>query len=116
MFLNGILQFLQRYFSCSRKSIEEQIYIYVLKLEQDKWYIGRTACLKNRLKSHINNNGSEFTKLYKVISLYEYHLSQSMFDEDNTVKKYMMDYGINNVRGGAYSTVNITPEVMSFLE
>lgn len=28
-------------------------------------------------------------------------------DENNTTKKYMLDYGINNVRSGSFSNLNI---------
>ncbi len=41
------------------------VYIYVLKLENNKYYIGKTDNPEIRLNSHFNFNGSEWTKKYK---------------------------------------------------
>ena len=44
------------------------IYIYILLLEESKYYIGKTNNTNLRFLDHYNNNGSEWTKLYKPIS------------------------------------------------
>lgn len=79
--------------------------IYVLLLENDKYYIGKTTNLKKRILDHELGNGSSWTKKYKMIKLVESFISTSEFDEDNQVKKYMKIYGIENVRGGSYCQI-----------
>ena len=36
--------------------------IYVLKLKEGKYYIGKTNNEKKRIEEHIKSNGSEWTK------------------------------------------------------
>lgn len=90
--------------------------IYVLKLVQGKFYVGRT--LKNistRFDEHMGLGlglneriGSQWTRLYKPVDIIDSHISTDKFDEDKWTKKYMELYGIPNVRGGSYSNVNLT--------
>lgn len=74
------------------------MYIYVLKLQNNKYYVGKTDNLKRRLNQHIRGNGATWTKLYKPIDIIDL-----MEEEDNTEKditlKYMQIYGCENVRG-----------------
>lgn len=83
--------------------------IYVLKCGDDKYYVGKTrTTIEKRLEWHFSeNNNCEFTKKYKPIQLVEIFKSNSIFDEDNITKKYMMNFGINNVRGGSYCQLNL---------
>lgn len=80
-------------------------YIYVIKLESDKYYIGKTGNPKFRLESHFNNSGSEWTKKYKPIDTIEIIESNDIFDEDKITLKYMNLYGIDNVRGGSFAQI-----------
>ena len=77
--------------------------VYILKLEDNCWYIGRTADVKRRVESHFKYYGSAWTKLHKPIALETTHPNASPFDEDRYVKEYMFKYGIDRVRGGTYS-------------
>ena len=82
--------------------------IYVLKCEKNKWYVGKTTkSIRERYDEHINGNGSEFTKINKPIEIYDGFISNCVFDEDNTTKKYMNMYGIENVRGGTYIQIEL---------
>ena len=47
------------------------VFIYILQLEQGKYYIGKTNNPQFRLESHINSNGSEWTKIYKPLKMIE---------------------------------------------
>jgi predicted GIY-YIG superfamily endonuclease len=42
--------------------------IYILKLEHNKYYIGKTNNVNKRLNDHMSNNGSQWTKKYKPIT------------------------------------------------
>ena len=55
-------------------------------------------------------------KKYKPMSLIKTVVSTSYFDEDKYVKEYMAKYGIENVRGGTYSNINLDTNCISVLE
>jgi len=81
------------------------IYIYVLQLEKGKYYIGKTKNPHFRLESHFNLDGSEWKKLYKPIKILELISNCDDYDEDKYTRIYMDKYGIDNVRGGSFVTV-----------
>ena len=87
-----------------------------LKLKEKKYYIGKTKNIEKRWNDHITGNGSGWTKKYKPISLITTVLSTSYFDEDKYVKEYMSKYGIENVRGGTYSNIELDDNCISVLE
>jgi cellular nucleic acid-binding protein len=76
--------------------------IYILKLSDNKWYVGKSVDPIKRYKDHVNGCGSAWTTLYKPIYIEEIVESMSPFDEDKITKEYMSRYGIDNVRGGSY--------------
>jgi len=82
--------------------MEENLFIYVLRLENNKYYVGKTKDLLKRLDSHKNGSASNWTKKYKPIFVERVIERASIFDEDKYTKEYMNKYGIDNVRGGAY--------------
>ena len=45
------------------------VYIYILKLENEKYYIGKTDDPNTRIKLHFDGNGSAWTKKYKPIKI-----------------------------------------------
>ena len=83
------------------------VYIYVLQLEQGKYYVGKTTNPEFRLESHFKSNGSEFTKKYKPIKILELIQDCDDYDEDKYTRMYMDKYGIDNVRGGSYVSVKL---------
>jgi hypothetical protein len=91
------------------------VYIYVLKLEAGKYYIGKTSNPKFRLENHFNNNGSEWTKLYKPLEILELIPNCDDYDEDKYTKIYMDKYGIDNVRGGTYTTIKLDDTTKNYL-
>ena len=80
------------------------LYIYVLQLQNNKYYVGKTITPHSRIEAHFTNNGSEWTKLYNPIKLIELVPNCDDYDEDKYTYKYMDKFGIDNVRGGSYST------------
>jgi hypothetical protein len=90
--------------------------IYVLKLSSDKIYVGITT--KNtidRFAEHCSGTGSEWTKLYKPIEIINSFSTNNRFDEDRTTFIYMKLYGINNVRGGSFTSVVLNEEEIRFI-
>jgi predicted GIY-YIG superfamily endonuclease len=91
-------------------------HIYILKLKEGKYYIGKTKNIEKRWNEHLIGEGSGWTKKYKPVLLMKIIVSTSHFDEDKYVKEYMAKYGINNVRGGTYSNIELDDNSISVLE
>jgi len=82
--------------------------VYALKLENDKWYIGKSDNPENRFLAHKSGTGSAWTRLHKPIEVHAVFRDVSPFHEDALTKEYMSIYGIDNVRGGSYVRIELT--------
>lgn len=98
------------------------VLIYVLKLEDNKYYIGKT---KNnidndvdikRINDHFNNKGSDWTLKYKPIEIVETFNFSDDYDEDKYTLKYMGKYGIENVRGGSFCTIKLDDDTIKVIK
>ena len=90
--------------------------IYALLLVEGKYYVGKTNNLDLRFEEHTSGYGSEWTKKYKPISIIEFYENNSTFEEDILTKKYMMKYGVDNVRGGSYTKIELEEWQIKSLE
>jgi len=90
--------------------------IYVLQLEKNKYYIGKTYNMEKRIKQHYNSNGSEWTKKYKFVKTLEILQNKDNEDEDKYTLKYMNKYGIDNVRGGSFCEIDLSEECKRVIE
>lgn len=82
--------------------------LYVLQCEDNRYYIGKTdRPIENRIYEHFNNYGSEWTKKFKPFKVIEVRYDADEFDEDKYTKIYMKKYGIDNVRGGTYTQLEL---------
>ena len=86
------------------------IYVYVLALEEGKYYVGKTKNLKSRLDQHFTSYGSEWTRKYKPIDVVETIDDCDDLDEEKYTLKYMNKYGVDNVRGGSFCTIELSEE------
>lgn len=91
------------------------VYIYILQLELNKFYIGKTNNPDIRLDSHFNVGGSKWTKLYKPIKVCEIIPDCDSYDEDKYTLKYIEKEGIDNVRGGSFSQVELSDEQIKLI-
>jgi predicted GIY-YIG superfamily endonuclease len=91
--------------------------IYVLSLNNNKYYVGVTSNLDQRIIQHKNkdNCSAEWVKLHGYKSLIMTMPLIHELDEDNEVKKLIMKYGINNVRGGSYSSIILREDQINLL-
>ena len=90
--------------------------IYILKLNDNKYYIGKTnRTVKERYQEHLEGIGSFWTKKYNPLSIIKQIENSSPFDEDRYVKEYMAIYGIDNVRGGSYNQEELNGGTIKFL-
>ena len=90
--------------------------IYILQLENNKYYIGKSNNVEKRFKDHMNGTGSTWTKLHKPIKIIKKIPNCNNFDEDKYTKEYMSIYGINNVRGGTYTKEILDNNTIKLLE
>ena len=88
-------------------ALNKQSILYVLQLEDDKWYVGKTDDIAKRFEQHKTGKGSAWTKLYKPVKISETRPITSIHDETNFTKDLMKKYGTDNVRGGAYCQVDL---------
>lgn len=98
------MELLKEYFMW-KENDQKKEWLYVLKCENEKWYIGKSSRLIQRLEDHVNKIGAVWTTKYRPIKLMEIRTLQGEFHEDLVVKEYMKKYGMENVRGGTYSSI-----------
>lgn len=90
--------------------------IYVLRLEGNRFYIGKTDNVQQRLQQHMQGQGSNWTRKYKPLSLEKTIKNASPFEEDKVTKEYMAKYGVDKVRGGSYVQMDLSHEQTASLE
>lgn len=81
------------------------MFIYILELLNNKYYVGKTVNVKHRFMQHCNGQGSEWTTLHKPKRVIQTIPCNDPMAEDVYTKRYMIKYGVNNVRGGSYSQI-----------
>jgi hypothetical protein len=92
------------------------VYIYILRLEQGKYYVGKTNNPQFRIESHFNSNGSAWTRKYKPIETIKLISNCDDYDEDKYTRIYMDKYGIQNVRGGSYVQIELDTSTINHLQ
>ena len=88
---------------------------YVLKLESGKYYIGTTSDLSARFAEHCSGIGSRWTEKYPPVELVKTFPMKNGTEEDRITLEYMKKYGIDAVRGGSYTNVDLTDDQMVVL-
>ena len=93
--------------------------VYVLALQGHRRYVGSSRDIVARVETHIRGGGSAYTRKYpyeSVVETIECDESEMGFVEDMYTKKYMAEFGIENVRGGAYCADVLRTETIRMLE
>jgi len=90
--------------------------IYILKCQQNKYYIGKTKKTpEKRFYQHVNGSATLWTTKYKPTHIVEIIKNASSWDEDKYTKMYMYKYGINNVRGGSYTKIKLSQNEINYI-
>jgi cellular nucleic acid-binding protein len=90
--------------------------LYILKLEKNKYYVGKSSDVSTRYKQHKEGIGSSWTSKYPPIRILEVKQLTGPHHENNETKDLMKKYGIDNVRGGAYCQVELSYEAKTSLQ
>lgn len=89
---------------------------YVLKLSNNKYYVGASNNPEARAEEHASKTRScpwvSDNLPIRLVFVYE---NKSKYDEDIRTKELMSKYGIDNVRGGSYTTKVLPNEVHALL-
>ena len=82
-------------------------YIYVLKLVDDRYYVGRTSNILKRMEEHFTIGGAVYTKKYKPLKIIE--VIEELTNEDERFKtlEIMEKYGWEKVRGSCWCSLEI---------
>lgn len=81
--------------------------LYILELAGGNYYVGKSADVAKRFEQHKSGNGSAWTKVHPPVKLMETRAITSAHDENNVTKDLMKKYGVDKVRGGAYTAVDM---------
>jgi predicted GIY-YIG superfamily endonuclease len=91
-------------------------YLYTLQLQSGKYYVGKSDDPDTRYLAHKNGNGAVWTKIHKPVKIIEIRELRGEHDETNTTKDLMKKYGVDNVRGGAYTQSVLDDATKAVLE
>ena len=91
------------------------VFVYVLQLANNKYYVGKTNDPTNRIKQHFNLTGAQWTIKYKPLNILKIIYNCDAFDEDKYTLKYMKKFGINNVRGGSFCELILNDNDILFI-
>lgn len=91
----------------SKKACVPQTEIYVLELEGGRYYVGKSTDVKRRAIEHLVGEGSSWTQRYKPVGLVEV-VPFELHKEDQLTLCYMQSKGIDNVRGGVYTKMELS--------
>lgn len=84
----------------------ERCTVYILELENGKYYVGSTTNRKRRLQEHIKRKGSKWTKEHRPVRvLREYRRIPSRYVlgmESRVTAECMLKFGVDNVRGSMF--------------
>ena len=83
--------------------------VYILQLNNNKYYIGQSEDIDRRIWYHKNYQGSKWTTTYQVINEIKPSTNkQEHFWELTETLNYMNKYGIENVRGSMFTNIELS--------
>ena len=86
------------------------MFLYVLKLEDECWYVGTSQTPMKRALKHLNGRGAAWTRKHKplepltdnivITDIGSLSLSNAELKEDLVTEEMQEKFGLNKVRGG----------------
>ena len=99
------------------KRSRKNIFLYVLRLQGDKYYVGQSRNLADRMKKHFGGKGSAWTRLHPPLEVVKtIELDTTSWITAAEIETYltldlMKIYGADNVRGGAHTAISLSSEI-----
>lgn len=90
--------------------------VYVLKLENSKYYIGIGTDTISEIFHHKNGTKCEWTKIHKPLSIVEVINNCEKYDDLKITFKYMAANGIDNVRSDTFQEVVLNESIFAMLK
>lgn len=82
--------------------------VYVLECVNGFFYVGKThRPVSERMAEHQAQKGCEWTRLHPPLRVTRVVIGAQPLDEDRVTKEMMHLHGVNRVRGGSYSAVEL---------
>jgi len=81
--------------------------IYVLELEDCKYYVGQSAEPRKRIRQHFKGKGCEWTRRYNPVRKLLTKKKAYISEEDTIARQFMFVFGMENVRGGKYVKIDL---------
>jgi predicted GIY-YIG superfamily endonuclease len=94
----------------------QNYFVYVLSLQHGKYYVGKTRNPDKRIHAHFAGRGCECTSLHLPLRVVSINPMVAAMDEDHMTETMMHKYGIDNVRGGAFSKTVLPPHQLACLQ
>jgi hypothetical protein len=95
-------------FPCTGKDMSDcadhKGWVYVLRLEDDCWYVGYSADVETRIASHFLGRGAQWTRLHRPIAVDSLQPGDEKLENVVTIA-LMAKRGYKCVRGGRYLEV-----------
>ena len=82
--------------------------IYILQLEDGKFYVGKTNHTMQRFNQHNDGKGAKWTKKYPMVDIYDFHRDMRDSDENRITMQMIRQFGAANVRGGSWTKVDMS--------
>ena len=92
--------------------------LYTLELRNGRYYVGTSDNFDHRFRAHEEGRGAAWTALHppvRVLSRSTVPRNMARGFETARTKELMMEHGIDRVRGGAYCSVTLQPDVVKIL-
>ena len=86
------------------------VFVYILRLVEDKWYVGKTHDPQKRMTHHFNRQGADWTRRYPPREVVQFIETDDDWDEDKYTLQAMALWGVDNVRGGSFCRFELTAE------
>ena len=94
----------------SAARVTKQFQIYVVRCEDNYWYVGKTTRpIDARFAEHVQGTASAWTRAHPPIEIAQTFSPdpQDVVAEDAHVRRLMAKHGVDRVRGGAFSALEL---------
>lgn len=82
--------------------------IFLLELQHGKFYAGSHSDPEKAMEECREGLGPVWTRIHRPVRLREVIRIAPVGDLDHHVRKWMLQYGVDNVRGGSWTDVRLS--------